>query len=224
MLFADDDSSTPCDAVLVNAHGGALQARKKLPVGDIVVLRHTDGSKTTVTCSVRSCVPLGTSKTEWLIGVELDHPGNFWKVPNPPQDWGADAAHVSAADGGKAMRGAHAAAQNELEKFHAELRNSLEEFRARELTALEDEIIERIKKTVAAARDEAISAIEAAAKARTEKVDQFANLQTRKAESLTQAAIETLDEIVTKKLRDFEKRCDQLAHSGKRGLNGRDES
>src|SRR5438045_1254799 len=80
IMYAEHDSGTPCDAVLVNAHGGALQARKKIPVGDIVVLRHTDQSKASATCSVRSCVPLGTLKNEWLIGVELDHPGNFWRM------------------------------------------------------------------------------------------------------------------------------------------------
>src|SRR5438067_263597 len=31
IVYADDDSGTPCDAVLVNAHGGALQGRKKIP-------------------------------------------------------------------------------------------------------------------------------------------------------------------------------------------------
>jgi hypothetical protein len=235
-LYADDDTGAPCDAVLVNAHGGALQARKKLPVGDIVVLRHNDGSKATATCSVRSCVPLGTSKNEWLIGVELDHPGNFWKVQNPPADWGTESSPPSGVkpDGGKALRGAYDAAQKELEKFHAELRAAFDEFRARELTALEaqlaeavaaaktkldelaasaDKAKEAIKKAGAVTRDEAIAAIEAAGRARTEKLDQFATLQSRKAESITQAAVEGLDEIIAKKMDSFGKRCEELLQS-----------
>src|SRR5437764_7760767 len=116
IMYAEHDSGTPCDAVLVNAHGGALQARKKIPVGDIVVLRHTDRSKASATCSVRSCVPLGTLKNEWLIGVELDHPGNFWKVENPPADWGLEGTKAASAkaDDGKALRRTHSAAETEL--------------------------------------------------------------------------------------------------------------
>src|SRR5947207_8481359 len=134
IMYADDNSSTPCDAVLVNAHGGALQGRKKIPVGDIVVLRHTDGSRATATCNVRSCVPLGTSKNEWLIGVELDHPGNFWKLENPPADWAVDSpkAARAKADDGKVLsdsRGA-AALEAQLAEAVASVKAGLEELAA----------------------------------------------------------------------------------------------
>jgi hypothetical protein len=182
---------------------------------------------------------LGTSKSEWLIGVELDHPGNFWRVENPPTDWGAEGRHTVSTkpDGGKALRGAHAAAQDELEKFRAELDAALDEFRVREFTKLEAQLTENFKKAAAAARDEAIAAIEAAGRARSEKLDQFATLQSRKAESITQAAVESLDEIIAKKMDSFGKRCDELLQSvlrrnnssgdvletGKKFRNGRDE-
>ena len=209
IMYADDNSGTPCDAVLVNAHGGALQGRKKIPVGDIVVLRHTDGSKATATCNVRSCVPLGTSRNEWLIGVELDHPGNFWKLENPPADWAVDSpkAARAKADDGKVLsdsRGA-AALEAQLAEAVASVKAGLEE-----LAATAEKAKESLKKAAAEARDEAIAAIEAAGRARSEKLDQFATMQTRKAESFTQAAVESLDEIITKKMDNFGKRCDEV--------------
>ena len=241
IVYADDDSGTPCDAVLVNAHGGALQGRKKIPVGDIVVLRHTDGSKASATCSVRSCVPLGTSKNEWLIGVELDHAGNFWKVQNPPADWGVEGTQSASAKAGdgKALRGANAAAQSELAALQKQLAEAVASAKARldDLASTAEKVKESVKKAAAAARDEAVAAIEAAGRARNEKLDQFATMQTRKAESIVQAAVESLDEIITKKMDGFGKRCDELVQtvmrrnssasdvleSGKKPPNGRDE-
>ena len=79
-----------------------------------------------------------------------------------------------------------------------------------ELAATVEKAKESLKKAAAEARDEAIAAIEAAGRARSEKLDQFATMQTRKAESITQAAVESLDEIITKKMDSFAKRCDEV--------------
>jgi hypothetical protein len=75
-----------CNTTVVNAHGCGLIAKRIIPRGIRVSLeivaarRHT----TALVCQV---VPLGGDPETWLIGLELDTPGNFWGVEYAPSDW-----------------------------------------------------------------------------------------------------------------------------------------
>src|SRR6266849_6352684 len=84
------DSSTPfseyCNTTLVSAHGCGLIAKRPIPRGmrlrfEIVAARRY------TTAVVSEVVPLGGDPETWLIGLELDTPGNFWGIDYAPTDW-----------------------------------------------------------------------------------------------------------------------------------------
>jgi hypothetical protein len=74
---------------LVNAHGCGLIIQRPVPNGiqvrlDIVSAgRHTTGR-------IAEVVPLGGEPEGWLLGIELDTPGNFWGIEYAPTDWKID--------------------------------------------------------------------------------------------------------------------------------------
>jgi hypothetical protein len=74
---------------LVNAHGCGLIIQRPVPNGIQVRLdiesagRHTTGK-------IAEVVPLGGEPEGWLLGIELDIPGNFWGIEYAPTDWKID--------------------------------------------------------------------------------------------------------------------------------------
>lgn len=74
---------------LVNAHGCGLVMQRPVPNGIQVRLdlvsagRHTTGK-------IAEVVPLGGEPETWLLGIELDIPGNFWGIEYAPSDWKID--------------------------------------------------------------------------------------------------------------------------------------
>ncbi len=89
------DSAAPlsedCNTTLVNAHGCGLIAKREIPRGMRVRLEIVSARRHT-TAVVSETVPLGGNPETWLIGLELDVPGNFWGIDYAPTDWKIDDA------------------------------------------------------------------------------------------------------------------------------------
>ena len=81
--------SERCNTTLVNAHGcgvispRALQMNLPVRLEIISAKRHT-------TAVVSEVVPLGGDPETWLIGLELQIPGNFWGIEYAPSDWAVE--------------------------------------------------------------------------------------------------------------------------------------
>jgi hypothetical protein len=82
--------SEPCQTTLVNAHGCGLTTRHLVRRGLRVRLEIVPAKRHT-TAQVAEVVPLGGDPETWLLGLELDHPGNFWGIEYAPADWFIDA-------------------------------------------------------------------------------------------------------------------------------------
>jgi hypothetical protein len=84
------DASAPfckqCNTTLVNAHGCGLIAPGEIALGTQVRVEIVSAKRHT-TARVREVVPLGGDPETWLIGLELDVPGNFWGIDYAPSDW-----------------------------------------------------------------------------------------------------------------------------------------
>jgi hypothetical protein len=78
--------SEPCNTTLVNAHGCGLIVPRELAHGIHVRLEIVSAKRHT-TARVAEVVPLGGDPETWLIGLELDVPGNFWGIEYAPTDW-----------------------------------------------------------------------------------------------------------------------------------------
>lgn len=79
-------SSAQCNTTLVNAHGCGLIAPREFAQGIQVRLEMVSAKRYT-TARVAEVVPLGGDPPTWLIGLELDAPGNFWGIEYAPSDW-----------------------------------------------------------------------------------------------------------------------------------------
>ncbi len=92
------DAATPfsedCNTTLVNAHGCGLIAKQEIPRGRRVRLEIVSARRHT-TAVVSEMVPLGGDPETWLIGLELDVPGNFWGIDYAPADWKIDEVPTS---------------------------------------------------------------------------------------------------------------------------------
>ena len=90
VLFASLDHnhefSELCETIVVNAHGCGLIAHRPLEYGTPVRLEIRT-SKRNATARVAEVVLLGGQPESWLIGIELDQPGNFWGIEYAPADW-----------------------------------------------------------------------------------------------------------------------------------------
>ncbi len=84
-----------CETVVVSAHGCGLRAGRKLDSHVRVQLETPDGRRATAV--VVSSHSLGHNSNQWLIGVNLDRPANFWGVPNSPEDWASFVQEAAAA-------------------------------------------------------------------------------------------------------------------------------
>ncbi len=84
-----------CNTTLVNAHGCGLIAKQELPRGMRVRLEIISARRHT-SAVVSEVVPLGGDPETWLIGLELDAPGNFWGIDYAPADWKIDEVPTAA--------------------------------------------------------------------------------------------------------------------------------
>jgi len=85
-LNAAEPFSVPCNTTLVNAHGCGLIVPRALAQGIQVRLEIVSAKRHT-TAQVAEVVPLGGDPETWLVGLELDVPGNFWGIEYAPSDW-----------------------------------------------------------------------------------------------------------------------------------------
>jgi len=85
-LNAAEPFSEQCNTTLVNAHGCGLIVPRALAQGIQVRLEIVSARRYT-TARVAEVVPLGGDPETWLVGLELDVPGNFWGIEYAPSDW-----------------------------------------------------------------------------------------------------------------------------------------
>src|SRR6202158_6239410 len=85
--------SEPGNTTLVNAHGCGLIVPRALAQGIPVRLEIVSAKRHT-TAHVSAVVPLGGDPETWLVGLELDVPGNFWGIDYAPSDWKIDEPKV----------------------------------------------------------------------------------------------------------------------------------
>jgi hypothetical protein len=77
--------SEVCETLVVNAHGCAIQSRRKLDAGVPLRFHSQDGRDTTA--HVVSCQPTGPDSQNWILGARLNRPENFWGLQSFPKDW-----------------------------------------------------------------------------------------------------------------------------------------
>jgi hypothetical protein len=92
--------SEPGNTTLVNAHGCGLIVPRALAPGISVRLEIVSAKRHT-TAHVSEVVPLGGDPETWLVGLELDIPGNFWGIDYAPSDWKIDEPKVEEQKVGK---------------------------------------------------------------------------------------------------------------------------
>jgi hypothetical protein len=85
-LSAAAPFSEQCNTTLVNAHGCGLIVSRAIQHGIQVRLEIVSAKRHT-TARVAEVVPLGGDPETWLVGLELDVPGNFWGIEYAPTDW-----------------------------------------------------------------------------------------------------------------------------------------
>ena len=95
----DDASpfSEPCNTTLVNAHGCGLIVPRAIKQGIQVRLEIVSAKRHT-TALVAEVVPLGGDPETWLVGLELEVPGNFWGIEYAPADWKIEENALPAAE------------------------------------------------------------------------------------------------------------------------------
>src|SRR5581483_10325536 len=79
--FAED-----CTTVTVSAHGCGVISARQLASGTPVHLEIV-ADKQSTKARILEVVPLNDEKTSWLLGMELERPGNFWGIKYAPADW-----------------------------------------------------------------------------------------------------------------------------------------
>lgn len=85
-LSCDFPFSEPCHTTLVNAHGCGLISPRAIAVGIQVRIEIVSAGRQT-RARVAEVVPLGGQPETWLVGLELEVPGNFWGIEYAPSDW-----------------------------------------------------------------------------------------------------------------------------------------
>lgn len=85
-LDAAELFSEQCNTTLVNAHGCGLIATRAITKGIQVRIEIVSAQRHT-TARVAEVVPLGGDPETWLVGLELEVPGNFWGIEYAPSDW-----------------------------------------------------------------------------------------------------------------------------------------
>lgn len=85
-LSKDFSFSEQCNTTLVNAHGCGLISPLSIAHGIPVRLEIVSANRYT-RALVAEVVPLGGDPETWLVGLELEIPGNFWGIEYAPSDW-----------------------------------------------------------------------------------------------------------------------------------------
>jgi hypothetical protein len=75
-----------CSTVTVSAHGCGVISARQLPQGTRVQLEIV-ADKQSTSARILEVVPLNDDNTSWLLGMELERPGNFWGIKYAPADW-----------------------------------------------------------------------------------------------------------------------------------------
>ena len=96
-LDAASPFSEPCNTTLVNAHGCGLIVPRAIKQGIQVRLEIVSAKRHT-TALVAEVVPLGGDPETWLVGLELEVPGNFWGIEYAPADWKIEETALPAAE------------------------------------------------------------------------------------------------------------------------------
>jgi hypothetical protein len=76
----------PCQIILVNLGGCVARLPRSVGIGTAVELRGLS-TNSKVTGRTVNCISLGEHENIWLLGVELDEPGNVWGIDAVPADW-----------------------------------------------------------------------------------------------------------------------------------------
>ena len=74
------------EIILVNLRGCAARFTHPVRIGYTVELQGLP-TDTNVTARIVSCISLGKRENLWLLGLELDEPGNVWGIEAVPADW-----------------------------------------------------------------------------------------------------------------------------------------
>ena len=85
-----------CNTTLVNAHGCGVIAMRAITQGVRVRVEIVSAKRHT-TARVVEVVPLGGDPETWLVGLELETPGNFWGIQYAPSDWKIEEKQPAAA-------------------------------------------------------------------------------------------------------------------------------
>src|SRR5580704_4355611 len=72
--------------ILANQHGCAVRIRRPVGVNTALLLEGLQGG-TMASARVVNCISLGEYEKFWLLGLELNEPGNVWGIETPPGDW-----------------------------------------------------------------------------------------------------------------------------------------
>jgi hypothetical protein len=89
--------SEQCNTTLVNAHGCGLIVPRTIAHGIHVRLEIVSAKRHT-RARVAEVVPLGGDPETWLVGLELEVPGNFWGIEYAPSDWKIEESAVPVAE------------------------------------------------------------------------------------------------------------------------------
>lgn len=84
--------------ILANQHGCALRIRRQVSMGTPVILEGLPASRKMAAAKVVNCISLGEYENFWLLGLELQEPGNVWGIETPPDDWADFEESVSLVD------------------------------------------------------------------------------------------------------------------------------
>jgi hypothetical protein len=99
-----------CNTVTVSAHGCGIISPKPLEIGVRANLEIV-ADKQSTSARVLELVPLSEDNSSWLLGMEMERPGNFWGIKYAPADWAEEEAPAAAASAGPAAPAATAPAQ-----------------------------------------------------------------------------------------------------------------
>ena len=82
--------------LVLNTQGCGVRLSRALEPGMAISLEELPGGKS-VTARVANCVPLGSGRQWWMVGIALDEPGNVWGVHPAPADWSSETALAATA-------------------------------------------------------------------------------------------------------------------------------
>jgi hypothetical protein len=102
-----------CHTVSFSAHGCGVRAQERIRPGTRVLLDLLTEERSAKGVVI-DAVPLDSSGDDWLIGIGLEIPGNFWGLPDAPADWLTETERRSTAR--TQQRGQHGSAPTTAQK------------------------------------------------------------------------------------------------------------